>query len=137
MGIEALLKNLAVGMEPNPVQGRVPLPRQGPDPHAVAQFSLHMEEGVGGSVGTIPKDGPGVNTLGELLTRTQVEGGRDSGKSEAWLNTIFDLLQKEEVSHMDLYRVQALASLTQVEITRNSSVTRSMDNGLKTMLKNS
>ena len=44
-----------------------------------------------------------------------------TGSTKEWFNTITDIFDKETLSYPDLYRVQMLASMAQIETTRNSS----------------
>jgi len=82
-------------------------------------------------------------TLGEKLTSAHSTlefdkriGQTETSSTKEWLNTITDIFGKETLSFPDLYRVQMLASMAQIETTRNSSVGKSMDDSLKTLIKN-
>ena len=82
-------------------------------------------------------------TLGEKLSSASPATGFDkrinqteTSSTKEWLNTITDIFDKETLSFPDLYRVQMLAGMAQIETTRNSSVGKSMDDSLKTLIKN-
>lgn len=82
-------------------------------------------------------------TIGEKLEAAHSNAGQvpgmeqaETGSTKQWLNTITDILGSQTLSLPDLYRVQVLASMSQIETTRNSSVAKTMDDSLKTLIKN-
>ncbi|MBI9092608.1 MAG: hypothetical protein JEZ12_25610 [Desulfobacterium sp.] len=128
----------------------VPLPESAADPSAAARFSKLMAQGLemgntGNAVTALqPPEAltessrvevPAPTTLGETLGSARVDQTEHKG-TEQWLNTVTNIFEKDVISHVDLYRVQVLAGMAQIETTRNSSVNKSMDEGLKTLLKN-
>jgi len=163
MGIENLLKSMlnlprAGASDMGSFPG-VPVPEFAADPSAVAEFSKMMAQGLnreshidGVTAPQSPDAVPGQNrvqihdrldeaasvspmTLGERLGSARVGQAEHSGTKQ-WLNTVTDIFEKDAISYSDLYRVQVLAGMAQIEITRNSSINKSMDEGLKTLLKN-
>jgi hypothetical protein len=82
-------------------------------------------------------------TLGEKLEAAHSNARRvpaldlpETGSTKEWLNTIADVFDSQTLSFQDLYRIQVLASMAQIETTRNSSVAKTMDDSLKTLIKN-
>lgn len=146
MGMDTLLKSMmalsrtgASEMDASP--GAVPLPEVAADPSTAARFSKMMTEGLeessmgDGVTAPQPPDRSTPRTLGETLGSARVDQTEPKG-TEQWLNTVTHIFEKDAISHVDLYRVQVLAGMAQIETTRNSSVSKSMDEGLKTLLKN-
>jgi len=135
------------------------MPASFADPSAVAEFSKIMQKGLNqesnpGRVtgGQTPDAFPGPDrlqghqslngpvsvtpmTLGERLAADRIDQTKNPSTKE-WLDTVTDIFEKDTISFPDLYRVQVLAGMAQIETTRNSSVSKSMDGGLKTLLKN-
>ncbi len=136
----------------------IPLPRSAADPGAVAEFSKLMNppadnlQITGGSITST--DAPMIPphtetgyaspmTIGEKLEAARLNPGRVSERvqtetdtTKQWLNTITDIFDSQTLSVSDLYRVQVLAGMAQIETTRNSSVAKTMDDSLKTLIKN-
>jgi hypothetical protein len=155
MGIETLLKSMLnlsrpEGGDMGP-SGAIPIPGAKADPSAVAEFSKRMDlggnrenaiDGVAGTdrvQGHTPLDGAvstAPATLGDRLALAG-SGRPEESNTKQWLNTVTDILEKDAISLPDLYRVQVLAGMAQIETTRNSSINKSMDEGLKSVLKNS
>lgn len=65
----------------------------------------------------------------------QAVGKVDEPATETYIRTVTDIFQKEDLSHSDLFRVQVLSSLAHVEITRNASITKSLDDGMRSLIK--
>ncbi|MDY0220909.1 MAG: hypothetical protein RBR67_07215 [Desulfobacterium sp.] len=136
----------------------IPMPKSGADPGAVAEFSKLMNQPAnhlrinGDTLTTtdIPMMPPQTETgyanpvtIGEKLEAAHSNAGQvpgmeqaETGSTKQWLNTITDILGSQTLSLPDLYRVQVLASMSQIETTRNSSVAKTMDDSLKTLIKN-
>ncbi len=53
----------------------------------------------------------------------------------SWLRTATDIIGSEALSLPDLYRLQVVAAVAQIETTRTTGAARSMDEGLKNLLK--
>ncbi|MBF0201776.1 MAG: hypothetical protein HQK66_10790 [Desulfamplus sp.] len=73
--------------------------------------------------------------LGDTLFSARRD--KAQGVSEEWLGRITDIIGRDDLSHMDLYRVQVLAGIHHIEAARGSSVNQGIDDGLRTVLKNS
>ena len=138
MGLDLLLNNLASKTGPSAVENSpgtgMVKPVAPADAGDVAEFQRCMAQGIAPVEAAESRGITQPVTLGERLTPVEKTG--ESGHTREWLDSIVETLQKDEISHGDLYRVQTLAAMAQVEVTRNSSVTQSMDSGLKTLLKN-
>lgn len=136
----------------------IPVPESAADPGAVAEFSKLMNQPtdqfkITGD-GLTANDAPMVPTqaetgyanpltLGGKLEAAHSDAGpvpaldqSETGSTKEWLNTITDIFDSQTLSFQDLYRVQVLASMAQIETTRNSSVAKTMDDSLKTLIKN-
>ncbi len=136
----------------------IPTPRSAADPGAVAEFSKLMNPSADNlqiTGDTITStDAPMVPpltetgyvspmTIGEKLEAARSNPGRvsemvhtETDTTKQWLNTITDIFDRQTLSVPDLYRVQVLAGMAQIETTRNSSVAKTMDDSLKTLIKN-
>lgn len=142
MGIETLLKSVMDLSVTQPAElkgaGNITIPGAKADPADVDAFTRAM----------MPKTEsaalvePAVKTMSDTpveplktLGNTQNLTSEDP-KTKQWIETVTDIFSKDSLSPSDLYRVQVLAGLAQIEVKRNSSVTRGMDDGLKTLLKN-
>ena len=143
MGIESLLQSMmnlsrAQALEV-PQDGNVPLPKGKADPVAVDEFSRIMASDSKGIEGAAAS-GKDVEQPAQASMQVQepdrLPESQEQGYAKEWLNSVTDIFSKDAVSHSDLYRVQVLAGLTQVEVTRNSNVTKGIDDGLKSLLKN-
>lgn len=146
MGIESVLKAMAsVNSQGADAPGEgVALPGGGADPKAVAQFSEQMQAGE--SVQPLENPASPESHRVEAMPHTlgqRMEAGLPPEISEPekshmsqWLDSVTDIIGNEALSHTDLLRVQALAGLAQIEATRNSAVNNSLDNSLKTLIKN-
>lgn len=114
--------------------GGIPTPLAPPDPAAEAAFkeAMHGPQEVGGADRTAAAPGaePGLRT---------VSAGDDLDVPESLgvYGDIYKVLGKEHLSHGDLFRVQVMAGLASVDAQRNSAAVNSMDQGLKTLLKDS
>ena len=164
MGIETILKSI---MRTNDVQDSgmdvskaVVIPETEADPLAVENFANRMQQRVNtenniveGAVlqnpeavlaenrlqlhqAMIDNNSSSPVTLGEKLTAARVNRGEES-KTKELLNLVTDLFAKDAISHSELYRIQVLASMSKLEVIQNSSFSKGMDAGLKTLLKNS
>lgn len=164
MSMEAILKSLmSLSGSPTPgadISGDLALPGSPANPGAVKEFETLMQQGV--NTETKIEAAPGIGnqdpvaaetmnqkvlspdktgsdspaTLGERLAEARANQPENS-HTKQWLDTIIQILEKDSISHSDLYRVQVLAGMAQIETTRNASVNRGLDSGLKTLLKNS
>ncbi|WP_153307498.1 hypothetical protein [Desulfospira joergensenii] len=143
MGIETLLQSMmnlsrAQALEV-PQDGNVPLPKGKADPAAADEFSRIMASD---SKGLEAAADPGKEVEQPAQASMQVQEPdrlpepQEPGYAKEWLNSVTDILGKDAISHSDLYRVQVLAELTHIEVTRNSNVTKGIDDGLKSLLKN-
>ena len=163
MGIGILLKSIAnmsraeaAGMD---VSNAVPIPKAAADPSAVAEFANRMQQGVntdnnisGKVASQSPETLAGKNnlqthqtmndnnsaspmTLGERLGSARINKVEDSS-TKKWLNSITDIIEKDVISHTDLYQVQVLASLSKIEVAQNCSFNKGLNDGLKNVLKN-
>ena len=156
MGMETILKSMMnlSGADASAMDAfrSVSVPKAAADPSAVTEFSKIMERGVSresnidGVTAPHPPDAVVRQTMNEVVSTSPTTLGdrlasaridQTDGNRKQCLNTITDIFEKEAISHSDLYRVQVLAGMAQIEVTRNSSVNKSMDDGLKTLLKNS
>ena len=164
MGIETILKSITKmndvqdsGMD---VSKAVAIPETEADPLAVENFADRMQQRVNTennigdrSVLQNPEAVLAENrlqlhqamidnntslpvTLGEKLTAARMNRGEESRTKEL-LNVVADMFEKDAISHSDLYRIQVLASMSKLEVIQNSSFSKGMDAGLKTLLKNS
>lgn len=158
MGIDAVFKSLADRViNSQPATQAVALPAQAADPHAVREFNLAMA-GTPPVEGAPPAGTPEAGRIDGMVhfsgdieagtrtgTGTRLESGAlppadgpaaaDGVTPEKWVGSVLDIFQKESLSHTDLFRVQVLSSIAKVEITRNSSITKSIDDGMNTILK--
>ena len=66
---------------------------------------------------------------------TQAVGKVDEPATEKYIHAVTDIFRKEDLSHADLFRVQVLSSVAHVEITRNSSISKSIDDGMRSIIK--
>lgn len=154
MGIDAVLKSVADAVFQKPPLEKsqaVALPANAPDPDAVNAFKAAMNSGYQGippveGVNSAQVDGVGsFHFSGDLETSPGALAPRKANpdqpssdiQSEKWINSVLDVFEKESITHSDLFRVQVLASIAKVEVTRNSSITKSIDDGMKTILTSS
>lgn len=145
MGVESILKALAsaqTSLEKPDLAGEVALPKGDADPRAEAEFTRYMQEpieGLSSGTGTDPAETPVEclpGTLGQRCEVSRPGEGAEQSQVGQWLDSAMDILSKDSVSHADLFRVQVLAGLAQVEVHRNNAVSSSLDNSLKTLIKN-
>jgi hypothetical protein len=163
MGMDTILKLMAnlsqadAGPAMDASQA-IPMPKSAADPGAAAEFSKLMNQpadhlkitGDGLTTTNVPMVNSQAETgyanpitIGERLEAARLNPGQVSGLAQSetdttkqWLNTITDIFDNQTLSVPDLYRVQVLASMAQIETTRNSSVAKTMDDSLKTLIKN-
>ena len=136
----------------------VPIPRSAADPGAAAEFSKLMNQPTDHLqvTGNTLKaaDAPMVTphtetgyanpiTIREKLEAARSNRGRvsemaqtETDTTKQWVNSITDIFDSQTLSVPDLYRVQVLAGMAQIETARNSSVAKTMDDSLKTLIKN-
>ncbi|WP_461211050.1 hypothetical protein [Desulfocurvus sp. DL9XJH121] len=127
--------------------GGIPKPQVPADPVAEAEFKEAMRgpEAVGDAA-----DVSGVRPEGQVLPEDRVRPdapvdaarraeGRDahSAVESVYADIVDTLTRGGHLSPHDLYRVQVLASMASVDVQRNTSAVQSMDQGLKTLLKDS
>lgn len=151
MGIETLLKAFASSTQAGPAAepGAVALPASQANPSDVKAFNDAMAKdtvkpaGIDGPDGffrgqaqAVPKgiDPDSMKTLGDRMKAR--EAMADNSPTREWINTAVDVVQNGTIAFPDLYRVQVLASMAKIEATRNSSINKSMDDTLRTLLKN-
>jgi len=151
MGIESLLNALASlkSQGPDAPGEGVVLPGGGAGPKAVAEFTRQMQGAdpvEGPTALTAPPAGadagpadPLPQTLGQRVTAANQPPqipGQETSQVTQWMNSVTDILGRDVLSHADLFRVQALAGLAQVEASRNASINESLDKSLNTLIKN-
>lgn len=164
--VNSLIRFLPLESTGMPISSTVSLPPVSPDPSAMAEFSARMQQQKGdfavqssekinennefrpingartdsvkdtGFPEKIGKMNDVPSTLGERMATHGMEHS-DGGATTKWLTEVTDIFKRNAISHADLYRVQVLAGMAHIEATRNSAVNNGIDNGLKTLLKNS
>lgn len=157
MGIQSILNALASvkSQDPSALDSGIALPKNGADPKAVDAFTRQME-GAGQTDPAGQIQGPQAATaqpeakelgpaeplahsLGRRITAKDPAGDirePEKGQVTQWLDSVTDILGKDSFSHADLFRVQALAGLAQIEASRNAAINESLDNSLRTLIKN-
>ena len=129
---------------PDPQDGPA-LPSKAPDPQAVEAFQKAMAGDV--PPGPSKVDSPeGVDRQTGLRFPGDMEPGsapRAPGDEasritpEEYVKTVGEIAAKPDLSHSDLFRLQVVSSMAKIEITRNSKITKSLDDGMKTLIKSS
>lgn len=163
MGIEGLARTIAQALLKTASPGdagavepsdAVALPANGANPETVKAFRQAMDAGQPPlAAETDPTGQVSHNTAlhfagdmdpvlkkpvaGPVSDYSIQDATRDKMSPEAYIKTVTDILGKENLSHADLFRVQVLASVAKVEIIRNSRITQSLDNGMRTIIKSS